>query len=137
VHIKLREIELKVQREINEKRQELLAKEESLRYVETSNALLNVLLIYFTILGISRVDWPLKARRSTSNHMKLLLHLILYTTQNPYYALFWPSKPYLDSEELFTTFFSNIPSNSFLSLSLLSLRHITSTYLLYFFNLEC
>lgn len=29
----LREIELKVQREINEKRQELLAKEESLRYV--------------------------------------------------------------------------------------------------------
>lgn len=30
---KLREIELKVQREINEKRQELLAKEESLRYL--------------------------------------------------------------------------------------------------------
>lgn len=29
----LREIELKVQREINEKRQELLAKEESLRLV--------------------------------------------------------------------------------------------------------
>jgi len=32
---KLREIELKVQREINEKRQELLAKEESLRNLET------------------------------------------------------------------------------------------------------
>ena len=31
--IQLREIELKVQREINEKRQELLAKEESLRFV--------------------------------------------------------------------------------------------------------
>jgi hypothetical protein len=31
----LREIELKVQREINEKRQELLAKEESLRYAQT------------------------------------------------------------------------------------------------------
>lgn len=31
--IQLREIELKVQREINEKRQELLAKEESLRLV--------------------------------------------------------------------------------------------------------
>ena len=29
----MREIELKVQREINEKRQELLAKEESLRFV--------------------------------------------------------------------------------------------------------
>lgn len=33
---KLREIELKVQREINEKRQELLAKEESLRYLNAS-----------------------------------------------------------------------------------------------------
>jgi cell division control protein 11 len=32
---KLREIELKVQREINEKRQELLAKEESLRNLES------------------------------------------------------------------------------------------------------
>lgn len=32
---KLREIELKVQREIQEKRQELLAKEESLRSLET------------------------------------------------------------------------------------------------------
>lgn len=32
--LKLREIELKVQREINEKRQELLAKEESLRFVQ-------------------------------------------------------------------------------------------------------
>ena len=32
---KLREIEIKVQREINEKRQELLAKEESLRWVVT------------------------------------------------------------------------------------------------------
>lgn len=31
----LREIELRVQREINEKRQELLAKEESLRWVST------------------------------------------------------------------------------------------------------
>ena len=31
--LQLREIELRVQREINEKRQELLAKEESLRYV--------------------------------------------------------------------------------------------------------
>lgn len=30
----LREVELKVQREINEKRQELLAKEESLRHVQ-------------------------------------------------------------------------------------------------------
>ena len=30
--MQLREIELKVQREINEKRQELLAKEEALRY---------------------------------------------------------------------------------------------------------
>ena len=33
--MKLREIELKVQREINEKRQELLAKEESLRNLES------------------------------------------------------------------------------------------------------
>lgn len=33
IHLQLREIELKVQREINEKRQELLAKEESLRWV--------------------------------------------------------------------------------------------------------
>jgi cell division control protein 11 len=33
LHQQLREIELKVQREINEKRQELLAKEESLRYI--------------------------------------------------------------------------------------------------------
>ena len=32
ISLKLREIELRVQREINEKRQELLAKEESLRY---------------------------------------------------------------------------------------------------------
>lgn len=32
----LREIELRVQREINEKRQELLAKEESLRYVHVA-----------------------------------------------------------------------------------------------------
>ena len=31
-YLKLREIELRVQREIHEKRQELLAKEESLRY---------------------------------------------------------------------------------------------------------
>ena len=31
--MQLREIEMKVQREINEKRQELLAKEESLRYL--------------------------------------------------------------------------------------------------------
>jgi hypothetical protein len=33
---KLREIELRVQREIHEKRQELLAKEESLRYGSAS-----------------------------------------------------------------------------------------------------
>lgn len=40
----LREIELRVQREINEKRQELLAKEESLRYVHvviTRQAIVN------------------------------------------------------------------------------------------------
>lgn len=38
---KLREIELKVQREIQEKRQELLAKEESLRNLETRLAAQN------------------------------------------------------------------------------------------------
>jgi cell division control protein 11 len=37
---KLREIELRVQREINEKKQELLAKEESLRYARFTYSIL-------------------------------------------------------------------------------------------------
>jgi len=47
---KLREIELKVQREINEKRQELLAEEESLRsvyfvhYYDWKSCVLNILM---------------------------------------------------------------------------------------------
>jgi hypothetical protein len=43
VRLQLREIELKVQREISEKRQELLAKEQSLRYVSVGTVLHAVL----------------------------------------------------------------------------------------------
>lgn len=39
VRLQLREIELKVQREISEKRQELLAKEQSLRCVSVATVL--------------------------------------------------------------------------------------------------
>ena len=59
----LREIELKVQREINEKRQELLAKEESLRLV-----LVEKLAFWFAkkTAGTWRVDSRHRVLRATS-----------------------------------------------------------------------
>lgn len=59
---KLREIELKVQREINEKRQELLAKEESLRWVAVAMGTLILADDVMVVTGISRAASPRRAR---------------------------------------------------------------------------
>ena len=64
---KLREIELKVQREINEKRQELLAKEESLRSVYLVHMIGSPVCAKHTgVLGIWRAALPLKVRKPSS-----------------------------------------------------------------------
>ena len=52
-----------MQREINEKRQELLAKEESLRFVLIRKVVLSFLRDY---AGTSRVDWQHRDPRATS-----------------------------------------------------------------------
>jgi hypothetical protein len=61
---KLREIELKVQREINEKRQELLAKEESLRCVPVDAPRLRSFSPRSSA-GTSRAGWPRRATGRT------------------------------------------------------------------------
>jgi hypothetical protein len=62
----LREIELKVQREINEKRQELLAKEESLRYVAEWAVRWIGMWMLMGLIGTWRAAWLHRARRTSS-----------------------------------------------------------------------
>lgn len=85
--LQLREIELRVQREINEKRQELLAKEESLRWVVVTlpcpvvmavgRPTRSCLLMSSCVTGISRVDWPRKVHRQISASKPLFQNPIL------------------------------------------------------------
>ena len=66
----LREIELRVQREINERRQELLAKEESLRYCHSR---CNLILACLQIsIGTWKAGWLRKALQTSSSRT---LHL--------------------------------------------------------------
>lgn len=73
---KLREIELKVQREISEKRQELLAKEESLRYAYA--AAMSPLFSLMRFSGTSRavlrhkaLSWSSRRPRNSKNLLSL------------------------------------------------------------------